>query len=961
MRTKPALLRGAIAASVVVLTWAPVLAGSIPQVVRSLNGQNPVVHIRAAGGETLTATYAHTWAEHDAGLSLSGPEGRLLQREAFAWSTGSGTRQYSLSAGAGDYRVVVSEYNYTWGFDAPGARLVIEPKFRWSTFRLQGGDTALRFYFDVPPGTPWFTLHTNGFQGSGTVRLYRPNESLYTTIAVGSGEADDARTVSNPDPGMWYWTGQGNDLGVWLTGLPNVFAPGSAADYFDPTTPPASTASLSVDANTVVGPAGWIAVEFVPNPNGSYAQIAPELGWLGFKAIRLLLGDEIEPRNDNGDPFARNPAGFRFAGWLYDGQVDAFRSRGVEFIMPILDIDQRWMRAWKTDPPWPSWQVQEFAEFCLAVIEHANVTRGDHIEYWEVFNEPEWAIGQDGTTDPAAVSAQYRTIYQAVRDRIRSHPDPRVSSVKLGGPALGSATFAYMNTLIMEDLLDQADADVDFLSWHSYIHGDLDDTWRYGRDIETVDAIRHAFGDRVPDEKLVLTEHNTHPGTPVVPEMLDTHYASLHYVSALIHRKRSGKDFMTTYYELLDANTTGDGTRHKKGLIAGRYGSYQRKPVAHAAHLVNRVVQGTVVQSSSDHEGLEVLATYDGTVGQEVLSLLVLNKTRRDIAVSGATVRTPIAGSWYLTEVALTDDTPRALTHLGVGLQSDSGSGIDVTRTFDAETIYALIFSRTNPDPDGDGVSVLFDNCPGAPNPDQADANGDGVGDACSADDDGDGIDDALDNCPTVANLSQEDLDADGVGDACDRCIVDPDPAQVDTEGDGVGDACDLCPAAADHAGAYIKRAVLTRLLPPATDDRLNGLDLRGMSDAAIDPMTEDVEIRLADSGGEILRATVGHPASDPNWRARPGSTPEKRVWQFRTNHPGKFGGLDTIRLKRRRGELAVKITARERDLSGAGDDHLAIGLRVGSGTTADCWNAVSRACSVAAGGDRLVCRLRGR
>ena len=58
-------------------------------------------------------------------------------------------------------------------------------------------------------------------------------------------------------------------------------------------------------------------------------------------------------------------------------------------------------------------------------------------------------------------------------------------------------------------------------------------------------------------------------------------------------------------------------------------------------------------------------------------------------------------------------------------------------------------------DADGDGRADVADNCPGAPNPDQADEDRDGVGDAC-------------DNCAQAPNPSQDDADANGVGDACD-------------------------------------------------------------------------------------------------------------------------------------------------------------------------------------------------
>jgi hypothetical protein len=50
----------------------------------------------------------------------------------------------------------------------------------------------------------------------------------------------------------------------------------------------------------------------------------------------------------------------------------------------------------------------------------------------------------------------------------------------------------------------------------------------------------------------------------------------------------------------------------------------------------------------------------------------------------------------------------------------------------------------------------------------QADADGDGEGDACDADRDGDMVADDADNCPETANPMQEDADGDGVGDACE-------------------------------------------------------------------------------------------------------------------------------------------------------------------------------------------------
>ncbi|RJQ56701.1 MAG: choice-of-anchor D domain-containing protein [Nitrospiraceae bacterium] len=110
----------------------------------------------------------------------------------------------------------------------------------------------------------------------------------------------------------------------------------------------------------------------------------------------------------------------------------------------------------------------------------------------------------------------------------------------------------------------------------------------------------------------------------------------------------------------------------------------------------------------------------------------------------------------------------------------------------------------TTTDGDADGIADNLDNCQSVANPDQADMDSDGEGDACDSDKDGDTISNITDNCPSTPNTDQSDVDSDGYGDVCDydkdgdgiagssdNCPDIANPDQSDIDGSGTGDLCE--------------------------------------------------------------------------------------------------------------------------------------------------------------------------
>jgi hypothetical protein len=108
------------------------------------------------------------------------------------------------------------------------------------------------------------------------------------------------------------------------------------------------------------------------------------------------------------------------------------------------------------------------------------------------------------------------------------------------------------------------------------------------------------------------------------------------------------------------------------------------------------------------------------------------------------------------------------------------------------------------------------------------------------------------DNCPFVSNKSQADADRDGVGNACDKCAavarrrrrfihhgdsragIPPQPFQPDSDGDGTPDACDRSPFGPERGWSSTTSARTGRRRSSRAPDETTRIEVAGPPGARI-------------------------------------------------------------------------------------------------------------------------------
>jgi|GEM_PF-3795989 len=218
------------------------------------------------------------------------------------------------------------------------------------------------------------------------------------------------------------------------------------------------------------------------NPNGTQARMEANI-------------TNVEPENDNDDPFHLNWHGFKW------DEMFGLKTNSKNFIKEIRDLGMEPVILFCYNAPWlgengrvtaPPTNNDEWAEYVSAVLIYFNgrVTDPDMppvVKYVEIWNEP-----SDHGLYWSGSRKQYYDLFNIVAQRIHKE----FPGVKVGGPSVLNG-----ETIFLKDFLTHCGDNVDFLSYH--IYGKSVDSMK--TQIESlVNYARDAAGNK--DLKMMITE-----------------------------------------------------------------------------------------------------------------------------------------------------------------------------------------------------------------------------------------------------------------------------------------------------------------------------------------------------------------------------------------------------------------------------------------------------------------------
>lgn len=347
-------------------------------------------------------------------------------------------------------------------------------------------------------------------------------------------------------------------------------------------------ARVDVDGASSSGPLGALHRSFAQGGEDPHAkffeELSPFLKELGARLVRT-------------DPLGL-PEAFQVTGtstcridWNNaDRIIDALKAAGA---LPLFNLTTC-PDSWKDKRGWPT-NLEGWRNLVTQAVKHFNIERKDHIQYWELWNEPNQNIKIE----------EYLPLYQVTVEAIRA-VDP---SAKVGGPAAAALNKEWLEALLQ--FCRDHQLPLDFISWHDYTIP----PWAYRQEAREVRELAKTY---FPERKieLVLSEWNINWGEV---EENDTEVCGAHALTSLLFMRGSELD-IPMFFEPRDGwDWKGPDRRywHRWGLITNKL---DRKAGFYTYSLWNRLGENTV-PVRTDMRNIWAMATSDN----KAMRILVWN------------------------------------------------------------------------------------------------------------------------------------------------------------------------------------------------------------------------------------------------------------------------------------------------------------------------------------------------
>ena len=254
-------------------------------------------------------------------------------------------------------------------------------------------------------------------------------------------------------------------------------------------------------------------------------------------------------------------------------------------------------------------EIDRYAAFCADLVRVINQRLRYQVKLWEPLNEQDVAYQKAGKLE------QLWLVYNRAAAAMKA-VDP---TIQVGGPVL-----TWDNSDRLTAFLRTSAPHVDFISWHRYASGNVNDstetlmaaTLNYGQQVRRFReiAFQSSAGRTIP---LFLSEYNLNYSWQSGETRHHTHIGAVWFASVLKHLAEAGIEMAASW--------------HLKDQIYGLIDAANRpRPAATVFAWANQYLVGTVLATQSSQAVVEAIAVQQSNDDR---SLLLLNKSARAVPI----------------------------------------------------------------------------------------------------------------------------------------------------------------------------------------------------------------------------------------------------------------------------------------------------------------------------------------